>query len=81
MTDRDQLGMTPRNHLLEATRKELVEFERREIEFRKKDREERAAELGLPLELIKLHYHRGRETEATSFNGAYPHRRSSSQLV
>jgi hypothetical protein len=78
MTDRDQLGMTPRNHLLEATRKELVEFERREIEFRKKDREERAAELRLPL---KLHYHRGRETEATSFNGAYPHRRSSSALV
>jgi hypothetical protein len=36
---------------LEAARKELSEFERRENEFRKKDREERAAELRLPLEI------------------------------
>lgn len=50
MTD-PQLGMTPRDRILEAARKELVEFERRESEFRKKDREERAAELRLPLEI------------------------------
>jgi hypothetical protein len=49
MTERDQLVMT-RDLLLRAARKELVEFERREIEFRKKDREERAAELRLPFE-------------------------------
>ena len=49
MTERDQLLMTPRDLLLGAARKELVEFERREIEFRRKDREERAAELRLPL--------------------------------
>ncbi|GLR91228.1 hypothetical protein [Bradyrhizobium iriomotense] len=55
MTERDQLGMTPRDLILEAVRKELVEFERREIEFRKKDREERATELRLPLQEIKIH--------------------------
>jgi hypothetical protein len=55
MTERNQLGMTPRDHLLEAAWKELVEFERRELEFRKKDREERAAELRLSLEEIKIH--------------------------
>jgi len=55
MTERDQLGMTPRDLLLEAARKELVEFERREGDFRKRDQEERAAELRLPLEEIKLH--------------------------
>jgi hypothetical protein len=40
-------AITPRDRLLEAVRKELVEFERRENEFRRKDREERAAELRL----------------------------------
>ncbi|MGY8682013.1 hypothetical protein Q2941_30175 [Bradyrhizobium sp. UFLA05-153] len=55
MTERDQSGITPRDRLLEAARKELVDFERRENEFRKKDRDERAAELRLPLEVIKIH--------------------------
>ena len=55
MTERAQLGIPPRDRLLEAARKELVEFERREIEFRKKDRQERAAELRLPLDEIKIH--------------------------
>ena len=36
MTERDQSGITPRDRLLEAARKELVDFERRENEFRKK---------------------------------------------
>jgi len=42
---------TPESRLLlaEAAQKELSEFERRENEFRKKDRAERAAELGLPV--------------------------------
>ena len=55
MTERAQLGTAPRDRLLEATRKELADFERRESEFRKKDREERAAELHLPLDEIKVH--------------------------
>ena len=54
MTERTQLAITPRDRLIEAARKELSEFERREIEFRKKDRQERAAELRLPLEGIKI---------------------------
>jgi hypothetical protein len=36
--------------LLEAAQRQFAEFERRENEFRKKDRAERAAELRLPLE-------------------------------
>ncbi|WP_407118507.1 hypothetical protein [Bradyrhizobium sp. LMG 9283] len=44
-----------RNPLLEAAREEMVKFERRENQFRKKDREERAAELHLPLNEIKVH--------------------------
>ena len=44
-----------RNHLLETAHEEMVKFERKENEFRKKDREERAAELRLPLNEIKVH--------------------------
>jgi hypothetical protein len=54
MAERTQ-AISSRDRLLETVRKELVEFERRENEFRKQDREERAAELRLPLEEIKLH--------------------------
>jgi hypothetical protein len=52
MTERSQLAKTPRDRLLEAARKELADFERREKELREKDREERAAELGLPYKQI-----------------------------
>ncbi|WP_168195447.1 hypothetical protein [Bradyrhizobium sp. NAS80.1] len=38
------------NRLLQAAEKELIKFEQQESEFRKRDREERAAELQLPLE-------------------------------
>jgi hypothetical protein len=55
MTERTQPVMTPRDRLLEAAKEELTNFERRENEFRKKDRQERAAELRLPLEEIKIH--------------------------
>jgi hypothetical protein len=34
---------------------EMRKFERKKNEFRKKDREERAAELHLPLDAIKVH--------------------------
>jgi hypothetical protein len=50
MTERIQRTLDRRDRLLEAARKEFAEFERRENEFRKKDREERAAELRLPVE-------------------------------
>ena len=52
MTEGTQPAMAMRDRLLEAARNELVEFEWRENAFRKKDREERAAELRLPLEKI-----------------------------
>ncbi|WP_262048143.1 hypothetical protein [Bradyrhizobium sp. Bra78] len=55
MTERRQLEMTPRDRLLEAAKEEMAAFERREIEFRKKDRKERAAALNLPLDNINLH--------------------------
>jgi hypothetical protein len=42
-----------RNRLLEAAQQELAKFERTENEFCKKDREERATELRLPL--INVH--------------------------
>lgn len=54
MTEHTQLPLERRNRLLEAARKELAEFERREGKFRKKDRDERAAELRLPLDHIKV---------------------------
>ncbi|MBR0821671.1 hypothetical protein [Bradyrhizobium liaoningense] len=44
-----------RNRLLEAAQQELVEFERKEREFRKKDQTERAAELRLPVDTINVH--------------------------
>ena len=55
MTEPTQLVVTPRDRLLEAAKEEIANFERREIEFRKKDREERAAALNLPLDKINVH--------------------------
>ncbi|MGY8636772.1 hypothetical protein RAD15_30315 [Bradyrhizobium sp. 14AA] len=55
MTENPHGDTARRNHLLEAAHEEMVKFERRENEFRKKDREERAAELHLPLNEIKVH--------------------------
>ncbi|MGY4623456.1 hypothetical protein [Bradyrhizobium sp. USDA 4486] len=52
MTENTHHDATRRNHLLEAALEEMAKFERRENEFRRKDREERAAELRLP---IKVH--------------------------
>jgi hypothetical protein len=48
MTDHAQLESTPRDRLLNAAEKEVVAFERREREFRKKEQRERAAELPMP---------------------------------
>jgi len=44
-----------RNRLLEAATQEMLKFEQKENEFRKRDREERAAELRLPLDDINVH--------------------------
>ncbi|MFC7698171.1 hypothetical protein ACFQX9_15820 [Bradyrhizobium sp. GCM10028915] len=55
MTDNTHHDTTRRTPLLEAAREELSKFERKENEFRKKDREERAAELRLPLGAVKVH--------------------------
>ncbi|KJC35001.1 hypothetical protein UB31_29975 [Bradyrhizobium sp. LTSP849] len=55
MTENAHHDAIRRNHLLEAAHEEMVKFERKENEFRKKDREERAAELRLPLNAIKVH--------------------------
>ena len=39
-----QIATTQRNAFMRAVEKEMSQFERQEAEFRKKDREERAAE-------------------------------------
>ncbi|MDI3564465.1 hypothetical protein [Bradyrhizobium sp. Arg816] len=44
-----------RNRLLEAAAQEMIKFEQKENEFRRRDREERAAELRLPLDKFNLH--------------------------
>jgi hypothetical protein len=38
---------TARDRFMQAAEKEMAKFERREIEFRNKDRQERAAELDI----------------------------------
>jgi hypothetical protein len=48
MTGHIQLAVTPRDRFLQAAQKELIEFERREREFSRKERQERAAELQIP---------------------------------
>jgi hypothetical protein len=48
MTGHTQLAVTPRDRFLQAAQKELIEFERREREFSRKERQERAAELHIP---------------------------------
>ena len=55
MAGHTQLAITPRDRFLQAAEKELVAFERREREFQKKDREERAARLQIPLDKIAAH--------------------------
>jgi hypothetical protein len=48
MTGHTQLAITPRDRFLETAQNELAAFERREREFSKKERQERAAELQIP---------------------------------
>jgi hypothetical protein len=53
MMECTQIGVTPREAFMRAVQKELAKVERQEIEFRKKDRQERAAELHIPLTVIQ----------------------------
>jgi hypothetical protein len=39
---------TPRDSFMEAAQKELIAFERREREFRKREKQERAEQLQMP---------------------------------
>ncbi|WP_181770016.1 hypothetical protein [Bradyrhizobium sp. UNPF46] len=55
MTDNEHRETTRRKPLLEAAHEEMIKFEHRENEFRRKDRLERASELHLPLNEIKVH--------------------------
>jgi hypothetical protein len=55
MTENAQPDAVRRNSLREAALEEMAKFERKETEFRKKDRAERAADLRLPLDAIKVH--------------------------
>lgn len=55
MTENTQHDAGRRNSRLEAALEEMRKFERKESEFRKRDRAERAAALRLPLDEIKVH--------------------------
>lgn len=48
-----QIKTATRERFMQAAQKEMAKFERREIEFRKQDRRERAAELHIPLKIIE----------------------------
>ena len=50
MMERAQMTATAHKAFMQAVETEMAKFERQEIEFRKKDREERAAELHIPLD-------------------------------
>ena len=52
MTGPTQFATTTRDRFLQAAEKELIAFELREREFLRKDREERAAKLQIPLDKI-----------------------------
>ena len=55
MTGHTQLAITSRDRFLQAAEREIIAFERREQEFLKRDREERAARLQIPLDKITAH--------------------------
>lgn len=55
MTENAHRDAIRHNRLLEAALEEMQKFERWESEFRRRDREERATYLQLPLDEIKVH--------------------------
>ena len=44
-----QIAVTSRDRFMQVAQNEMAKFERQEIEFRKQDRAERAAELQIPM--------------------------------
>jgi hypothetical protein len=56
MMELTHIAMTQRDRFfLQDAEREMIRFERNEIEFRKKDRQERAAELHIPVARTELH--------------------------
>jgi hypothetical protein len=49
MMDRTQIATTTRDRFAQEAEKEMTKFERQEGEFRRNDREERAAALRIPV--------------------------------
>jgi len=47
-----QAGKTPREHFVKIVHDELTKFERKEIEFQKMERDQRAARLRLPIDYL-----------------------------
>ena len=45
-----QIALTKRDAFMQAAEEEMAKFERQERDFRKRDREQRVAELHLPIE-------------------------------
>jgi hypothetical protein len=54
MMEHTQIALTQHDDFMQAVEKEMAKFERRETEFRKKDREERAAQLQSSADGYKL---------------------------
>jgi hypothetical protein len=48
-----QIGVTPHEAFMRLVENEFTKFERQETEFRKKDREDRASELHIPLTVFQ----------------------------
>jgi len=57
MIKRTAIAKTPREQFVQAVDDELAKFERRESAFRRADRDERAAQLRLPLDKASIHTH------------------------
>jgi hypothetical protein len=55
MPDRAQVAMTPRERFMRIAQDEMLAFEKREGALRKRDREERAAQLKIPLDADDFH--------------------------
>lgn len=55
MPDHAQVAMTQRERFIQMAQDEMLDFEKREGAFRKRDREERAAQLKIPLYVDYVH--------------------------
>jgi hypothetical protein len=55
MLMKSRTAFTEHERFMQQAREQMLAFERRESEFRKQEREERAAQLRLPIEPGELH--------------------------